>query len=157
MTLTLTSPAFVDGGDFPANYSCNGRDVNPPLAISGVSGQAVSLALLVDDPDAAKEPAGSGKTFDHWVLYDIPAIDQEIAEDSIPANCKPGKNSRGSVEYVGPCPPTFRHKYFFRLLELNCKLNFDSQPTKAEVEGAAKGHIINETVLTAYYEQPQKA
>lgn len=156
MTLALTSGAFTNNSDIPADYTCNGREVSPPLKISGVSDKAKSLVLILDDPDAAKEPAGNGTTFDHWILYNIPPVDQEIAEGSTPNGSELGKNSEGSGTYIGPCPPTFRHAYFFRLLELDCKLSFDSPPTKAEVEKAAQGHVINEVTLTSYYEQPHK-
>lgn len=153
MALKLSSPAFTDSGDFPADFTCNGRNVSPPLAISGVPQSASSLVLLFDDPDAAKEPAGNGSTFDHWVAYNMPANDQEITEDTIPKESELGKNSMGSSKYIGPCPPTFRHEYIFRLIALDKNLDFTNQPTKSEVEVAMRGHIIEETKLVSYYEQ----
>lgn len=155
MALQLTSPTFKDDGVFPADFTCNGRNVSPPLVISGVPSNADSLVLLFDDPDAAKEPAGNGTTFDHWVAYNIPAQDQEIAENNIPPGAEVGKNSMGNTSYTGPCPPSFRHKYVFRLFALDTKLSFASPPTMSDVEVAAKGHVIEKVNLTAYYEQPK--
>jgi Raf kinase inhibitor-like YbhB/YbcL family protein len=156
MALQLTSAKFNNDGNFPVDYSCNGRNVNPPLKISGVSKDAVSLVLIFDDPDAASEPAGNGQTFDHWIVYNLPAVDQEIAEDTVPINSKLGQNSLGDERYTGPCPPTFRHKYFFRLMELDCRLNFPTVPTKAEIETAVVGHIIEKTDLISYYAQTRR-
>jgi Raf kinase inhibitor-like YbhB/YbcL family protein len=154
MALQLASPAFMNGGTFPVDYTCNGRNVNPPLTISNVPKGAASLALIFDDPDAANEPAGRGSTFDHWIIYNLLAADQAIAEDSVPDGCAQGKNSLGGSNYIGPCPPTFRHEYVFRLLALDCRLNFTSQPVKAEIEAATDGHVIGEARLIAYYQQP---
>ena len=156
MTLQLESSAFTNGGNIPIDYTYNGRNVSPPLKISGVPRGSASLILILDDPDAANEPAGSGKTFDHWLVYNIPAVDQEIAEDSVPNGCELGKNSTGRSDYIGPCPPTFRHKYVFRLFALDCRLDFASPPSKDEIENAINGHVIEKIEIVAYYKQPGK-
>lgn len=154
MTLQLSSPAFIPGGTIPAVYTCNGQNINPPLNISGVPKNAKSLVLVFDDPDAAKEPAGSGNTFDHWLIYNIPPNTQQIAEDSVPSGGQFGKNSAGNEKYIGPCPPSFKHKYVFCLLALDITLNLDNSPAKAQIEQAAQRHVIEQTELIAYYEQP---
>lgn len=156
MALRLISTRFEEGGTFPSQYTCNGQNISPPLNISGVPDGAKSLALIFDDPDAAKEPAGSGKTFDHWIIYNIPPVDQDIPEATAPAQAKLGKNSRGTGQYIGPCPPTFRHEYSFRLMALDSQLELGELPTRAEVEQAAQGHVIAEANLRAYYEQPPR-
>jgi len=154
MALKLSSTVFTNGGDFPNDFTCNGRNISPPLAISGVPQNSSSLVLIFDDPDAAKEPAGNGSTFDHWVVYNMPTSMRDIIEDSVPNGSKLGKNSMGSSKYIGPCPPTFRHEYILRLFALDNKLNFTNQPTKSEVETAMQRHIIEETKLVSYYKQP---
>jgi phosphatidylethanolamine-binding protein (PEBP) family uncharacterized protein len=52
MTLSLTSSAFVEGGEIPTRYTCEGQGVSPPLAWSELPSGTRSLALIVDDPDA---------------------------------------------------------------------------------------------------------
>lgn len=153
MPLRLTSPVIEEEGDFPADYTCNGRNVSPPLVISGVPAGARSLVLIFDDPDAAREPAGRGVTFDHWVLYNIPPADQEIAEASVPSGALAGKNGRGTGDYVGPCPPTFRHAYHFYLFALDNQLQLSELPSKEEVLQALQGHVVEQDELIAYYEQ----
>jgi phosphatidylethanolamine-binding protein (PEBP) family uncharacterized protein len=51
-TMQLTSTAFNSGAPIPAKYTCEGKDVSPPLKWSGVPAEAKSLALIADDPDA---------------------------------------------------------------------------------------------------------
>lgn len=154
MSLQLTSPAFQLDGRIPIDYTCNGRNVSPPLSIAGVPEDAGSLVLIMDDPDAAKEPAGSGKTFNHWVLYNIDPVDQEIEENTLPASARAGNNSRGGTGYIAPCPPTFPHAYYFRLFAVDSKLQLPDGSSKQDILKVIKGHIIEETELVAYYEQP---
>ena len=71
MTLSLTSPAFAEGGEIPTRYTCEGQDVSPPLAWSEPPGGTKSLALIVDDPDAP-DPKAPKMTWVHSVLYDLP-------------------------------------------------------------------------------------
>lgn len=52
MNFKITSDSFDNGGEIPTQYTCQGRDVSPPLSWSGVPDGARSLALIVDDPDA---------------------------------------------------------------------------------------------------------
>ena len=50
--MKLLSPDFSDGGNIPERFTCEGMDVSPTLRIDGVSKEAKSLVLVVDDPDA---------------------------------------------------------------------------------------------------------
>jgi len=52
MTMILTSTAFTHNGEMPSLYTCDGRDISPPLAWKDVPDGAKSLVLIVDDPDA---------------------------------------------------------------------------------------------------------
>src|SRR3989344_1764542 len=81
--MNLKSSAFANGGEIPSKYTCDGENINPPLEISGVPKNAVSLILIVDDPDAIK-PAG--KVWDHWIVWNIAPDVKNIDEDSIPEN-----------------------------------------------------------------------
>ena len=61
MALKISSSAFADGGAIPKKYTCQGDDLSPPLAFSGVPDRTQSLALIVDDPDAP-DPAEDQET-----------------------------------------------------------------------------------------------
>ena len=79
MTFKITSPAFADNAAIPAKYTCEGEDVSPPLAWSGVPAGTKSLVLIVDDPDAP-DPKAPQRTWVHWVLYDLPPTAAGLAE-----------------------------------------------------------------------------
>src|SRR5205085_2439655 len=71
MTIKLTSSAFQEGGMIPAQYTCDGKNISPPLAWNDVPADVKTLALIADDPDA---PRG---TWVHWVSYNLPAATKE--------------------------------------------------------------------------------
>ena len=79
MSIMITSPAFSHDGSIPAVYSCDGKDISPELNWSNIPGNAKSLVLIVDDPDAP-DPAAPKMTWVHWVLYNIPATAAGLAE-----------------------------------------------------------------------------
>ena len=158
-SLTLTSSAFTHGGTIPEMYTCDGVNINPPLTISGIPEGTKSLALIVDDPDIPqvfKDQRGID-SFDHWTVYNLPPDTTEILEGSVVGSV--GLNSRGEGEsaYTGPCPPTeyepTEHRYFFKLYALSGTLNFIKAPTKAEVEQAINGMVIQQAELVGLYDR----
>jgi Raf kinase inhibitor-like YbhB/YbcL family protein len=151
--LQITSPAFKNGESIPSKYTADGQDINPPLAISGVSMDAKSLVLIMDDPDAATDPKGPGKTFDHWVLFNIEPTVTKIDENSVPAGAIQGENGMGESAYIGPAPPTGTHTYFFRLYELSDRLNLDQTATKEDVLTALKPLLLNQAELVGTYQR----
>jgi hypothetical protein len=158
-TMKLTSTAFGENQSIPKLYTCEGKDVSPPLAWSGVPANAKSLALIVDDPDAP-DPAAPRMTWVHWVLYDIPASAQGLAEGvatgALPKGTREGVNDWQRTGYGGPCPPVGRHRYFHKLYALDTELPDLKKPTKAALEQAMKGHIIAQTQLIATYEKGKR-
>ena len=157
--LVLTSPAFRDGETIPSQYTCDGADLVPPLAWSGVPAQARSLALIIDDPDAP-DPAAPKRTWVHWVVYAIPPSASGIAEGGggakLPAGSKEGVNDWKRTAFGGPCPPIGRHRYFHKLYALDVELKELNAPTKAELEAAMRGHVLASAVLVGTYERAQK-
>lgn len=138
--MRISSPAFENNQAVPERFSCRGRDINPGLKIEGVPAAARSLVLIVDDPDA---PTG---TFVHWVVYDIPALTVDIREGSVPGI--QGTNSAGKDGYMGPCPPSGTHRYFFKVYALDTTLSLKQRPVdKQAVESAMAGHILDSTQL----------
>jgi len=152
MTFKLTSTAFPHDGEIPAKYTCEGDDVSPPLAWSGVPANAKSLALIVDDPDAP-DPAAPQMTWVHWVVYNVSPAVTGLPEASrkLPAGALDGLNDWGRTGYGGPCPPIGRHRYFHKLYALDAVLPDLRKPTKAKLEAAMKGHVIAEARLVGTY------
>lgn len=153
--MKLTSPAFTHEGVIPSLFTCDGENINPELHMSDVPEAAMSLVLLMDDPDvpAAIRPE---QMWDHWVMFNIPTTTTIIEQGSNPAGTA-GANTRGDLAYGGPCPPTEHqpttHRYFFKLYALDCMLDLPEGASKAEVEAAMKGHVLEETVLLGCYDR----
>ena len=145
ISLTVSSSAFIDGGEIPIQYTCDGENISPPLSWSGVPVDAQSLAMIADDPDA---PVG---TFVHWVLYDLPPDVNSLSEGIVGVGTE-GVNSFGETGYGAPCPPKgSTHRYFFKLYALDKPLNLDSGATKDDVEQSMKGHILVQGELMGKY------
>ncbi len=142
--LQITSPAFGHNQMIPQKYTCQGEDVNPPLAITGVPEGTKSFTLIIDDPDA---PGGN---WDHWLIYNI-APAPIIEEDSVPGTQT--TNDFGRVHYGGPCPPSGTHRYFFKLYALDAELSFSGLPSKQELEKAMEGHVLAKAELMGLYQK----
>lgn len=155
-SVTLRSPAFAEGGDIPAKYTCEGRDVSPPLAWAGLPAGTKSVALIVDDPDAP-DPALPKRTWVHWVVYDLPPSSTGLQEDvkapDLPSGGRMGKNDWGKASYGGPCPPVGRHRYFHKLYALDVALPDLREPTKADLEKAMRGHVLATGQLVGHYQK----
>jgi Raf kinase inhibitor-like YbhB/YbcL family protein len=156
MSLVLTSAAFAAQGAIPTLHTCEGRDVSPPLAWTGVPAGAQSLALIVDDPDAP-DPKAPKTTWVHWVLYNLPpsstGLAEGVASAALPAGTREGRNDWKRTGYGGPCPPVGRHRYFHKLYALDVLLPDLGPATKADVEAAMKGHVLAQAELVGMYQK----
>ncbi|MDD5083236.1 MAG: YbhB/YbcL family Raf kinase inhibitor-like protein [Dehalococcoidales bacterium] len=151
MTLSITSPAFGDGDEIPAKYTCQGEDVSPPLAWDEPPAGTRSFAMIMDDPDAP------GGTYTHWIMFNLPADSRQLAE-AVPVQAEltggalHGENSAGRTGYSGPCPPAGRaHRYQFTLYALSQVLDLKAGVTKSQVRDAMLGHILAWGQLTGTY------
>ncbi len=147
MTLHVSSSAFSEGQPIPEKYSCDGRNLSPPLKWDGAPEKTKSLAIIADDPDA---PSG---TFTHWVLYDLPAKTSELKEGASGAG-KEGVNSFKKMGYSGPCPPpNGAHRYVFHVYALDIDSVGKAGLSKQDVSAAMKGHVLAEGQLIGKYKR----
>jgi Raf kinase inhibitor-like YbhB/YbcL family protein len=144
-SLKVTSSAFSDGGKIPKKYTCDNSNVSPPLRIANLPKAVKSLALIVDDPDAP------GRTWTHWLLWNIDPKATEIRENSVPQDAVQGTSDFGNARYGGPCPPSGAHRYYFKAYALDAALSLPSSAKKAAVEKAMAGHIIAKGSLMGTY------
>ena len=156
---TLASPAFAEGAPIPLRYSDYGEGVSPPLAWQAVEG-AVSYALVMEDPDAAKP-----KPFVHWVAWNIAGSMTTLPEGidtqprlTDPEDMRQGRNSRGSTGYFGPRPPvgTGIHHYHFQLFALDTMLDVDPGADRDTLLSKMQGHVLGKARLVGTYAAPAK-
>lgn len=144
MKLQVSSKSFSAGADIPKKYTCDGQNISPELAWENLPDGTISVAVLLEDPDAP------GGTFTHWLMYDLPLGMQTVAEGvpaagEIPGGGLQGLNDFGKVGYGGPCPPPGRpHRYIFRVLALDKTLGLPSRASKDSVQQAMRGHLLAE-------------
>ena len=67
----------------PVRHTCQGDNVNPPLYIRDVPEAAVTLVLIMEDPDVPRHLRADGM-WDHWLVWDMPADTQVIPEGTVP-------------------------------------------------------------------------
>ena len=143
--LKVTCSAFTDGGMIPQKYTCNGRNVNPPLVVENVPEGAKTLVLIVDDPDAANG------TWNHWLVWNMDRKTSKIEEDSVPSNAVQGANDFKKTQYGGPCPPSGTHRYFFRVYALDVVLELAGGSGRSSLDDSMKGHILSQGELMGKY------
>jgi Raf kinase inhibitor-like YbhB/YbcL family protein len=150
-TLQIESDAFRAEGTIPHLYTCDGEDLSPPLSWSEPPAGTQSLALVCVDPDA---PAG---TWDHWVLFNIPAATRSLpegisADPVVEGLGTHGSNSWRRLGYGGPCPPQgATHRYIFKLYALDTSLELDPGASRKDLEKIVQGHILAEGQLLGNY------
>ena len=151
--MNLTSTAFREGEPIPQQFTCEGQNISPGLAWSEAPKESKSFAVVLHDPDAPR-PNG----FVHWVVYNIPATVNSIAQNapanaSVPELGMQGRNDSGKVGYMGPCPPSGKHRYFFRLYALRSRLDLPPSATYKEVIDTMEGRVIEQAELMGTYEK----
>ena len=162
--MKLTSSAFSDGGEIPRECGYKNGNKMPNLAISGLPEGTISLALIMDDPDAM---GAVGKVWVHWVVWHIIPEENDYASGTRHDEIEnlfmdhsegtdryyEGMTDFGECGYGGPAPPDKRHTYVLKLYALDCKelTCADGKATKADLEKAMEGHIIEQTQLTGTY------
>ncbi|MEK7132025.1 MAG: YbhB/YbcL family Raf kinase inhibitor-like protein [Patescibacteria group bacterium] len=148
--MRLNSPEFKNGELIPPLYTCDGEDVNPELHLHDVPKLAVSLALIVDDPES---PSGNWL---HWCIWNIDVATKIIERDSVPLGAVEGETDFSEVGYGGPCPSFGEHEYRFTIYALDIKLDLVSGAPRHAVDEAMVGHIISETALFGRYQRISK-
>lgn len=149
----LTSSAFEHDAPLPRRYTSDGEGLSPPMTWTGTPPNTQELVLVCDDPDAE-----SG-VFTHWLVYGIAPEVTELPE-AIPADALietdelslvQGRNEFDEVGYTGPAASEDDggpHRLFFRLFALDTELReLPPGVSRDELRTAAKGHIIEQTVL----------
>lgn len=144
-TVTLTSPAFADGGELPVRFTCDGAGAWPPLGWRDGDRTASAWALVVDDPDAP------GGTFVHWVLLDIPPATRSVEPGATPAGSVRAHNSAGGVGYTPPCPPGGRHHYRFTVYALKSRTGLaDGAPLDRALEAIRSAAVERGRLVGTY-------
>lgn len=156
-SLVLESSAFDNGGLIPALYTCDEKQVSPPLSISGVPDGTESFVLIMEDRDVPKSLQPDG-TYLHWAVFNIPANTRSIAVGEVVG--VRANSGNGVAGYVGPCPGTTleprEHRYFFDLYAIDTVIQAPEGADPVRMQASMKGHILNKATLMGRYERREK-
>ena len=151
MPLKLMTGAFAQGAVIPKLHTGEGADLSPALEWTDPPAGTGSFAFIVDDPDA---PAG---TWNHWLLWDIPAATRNLAQGFRPLQTGvSGNNDFGKPGYGGPMPPAGHgpHRYYFKLYALDVpSLGLAAGARRADLDRALRGHILSEAQCMGRYQR----
>ena len=147
-TLEFSIPGIDDGGTIPVEFTCDGDEISPILTIESIPEAVLSLALIVDDPDAPTE-----NPFVHWLVYNVPGNANSIADDDDTLTY--GVNDAGEEAWTGPCPPPGDgpHEYVFTLYALDRELGLDPGLDGRELAEAIDPAVLDQTAISASYER----
>lgn len=155
VTIDLMSPAFADGARLPERFTADGPGLSPPLVWGAVPPGTVSLALLVEDPDA---PALNPLV--HAVVWGLPADAGRLEEGAIRPDGAGevdgrdvGRNSYAAEGWLPPDPPTGHgpHDYVFQLFALSYRPELDANPGRSGLLDAIRGHVLGAGLLVGTY------
>lgn len=141
--MQITSPAFTHNQQMPAEYTCDGANVNPPLQFTDIPTDAQSLVLIMEDPDA--------QNWVHWTIANMDPKTTGIPQDSKPPSGQEGLTSFEKQGYGGACPPSGTHRYFFTLYALDIMLDPETIVDKTSIEEQMDRHIIAQAELIGLY------
>ncbi|MBN1814293.1 MAG: YbhB/YbcL family Raf kinase inhibitor-like protein [Anaerolineae bacterium] len=156
-SVRISSDAFVDNGNIPTEFSCEGEGISPPLKWADLPEDTQSLVLLVTDEDL---PAPGLSLFKivHWVLYNIPGdvtgLDPGVTGTELSeVGVKVGPNWSRETRYYPPCPVSERHRYVFRLYALDVDTIQPRTDNRQGVLKAMENHVIAYGELSGFYKK----
>lgn len=146
---TLKSTAFSDKGTIPTLYTCNGKNISPPLAWDNPPAKTQSFILTLSSP---------GWSFGQvylWVLFNIPPETKQLIEGAsgdLPIGTVVGSNYAYDADYFGPCPPDNNvHKYIFTIYAVDTMLDLSEGADIDDILAKSKRHILSHTQLTGTF------
>jgi Raf kinase inhibitor-like YbhB/YbcL family protein len=159
--MTLSTPAWPDGGRIPAKHAQPGHDVSPALTWSAAPEGTTGFVLIVHDVDAA---TGNG-TDDvlHWLVWNLPATTTSLGE-GIPHGPQRADGSRqisvSGPYYRGPAAPSTgpAHHYIFEIFAVDTTFDIPAvgaapAATRAAVMAAMAGHVRGKGTMVGLFKR----
>ena len=148
--IEVVSERFIERGRVRPRYTCDGANVSPDLAWSGVPADGEAIVIILDDPDA--------RGFTHWLVYDVPASVTHLPEaGELPAGGRHGQTDFGGrLGYAGPCPPRGQaHRYVLHVYAVDRVLGLEPGASRGAVLGAMEGHVVGHGSLSGLYQRAE--
>jgi phosphatidylethanolamine-binding protein (PEBP) family uncharacterized protein len=143
---SITSPAFERNGAIPAQYTCAGAGISPPLSWQKVPAHAAELFLFVIDDTTSNSSGGI-----RWVVGGIDPTSAGAAAGKLPSGGIVGTNTAGKATYSPICPAHGKSdtiEFVMYALSRKLQLSPGFQPTKAEAEYGSHKLLMGSAAVT---------
>ena len=165
--MTLSTPAFPDGGDIPIKYTQAAPGAKPgegtslPLTWANAPAATQSFVLHMHDMEAARNKTTDDQV--HWLVWNIPASAKGLPE-GVPAGAQLADGSyqfsaTGQV-YRGPGAGANgpKHHYVLELYALDIKPTVkpaaDAFETRTMLMKEIQGHLLGKAVYSGLFKRP---
>ncbi len=169
LVLSVTSPAWPDGGEVPMHNAGRGDNKSPAFEFHWSLGPTPasapetlqSYAVIFHDIENSTNK-GTTDTL-HWSAFNIPGTAKGLPEGldkgELPDGTRngPGIMARGGNpgQYFGPgAGPGPFHHYIFEFYALDTKLELPATATRDDLLKAMEGHVIGKAAYTGRFHAP---
>jgi phosphatidylethanolamine-binding protein (PEBP) family uncharacterized protein len=143
---SISSSAFERNGAIPAQYTCAGGGVSPPLSWTKVPAKAAELVLFVIDDSSAGSSGGI-----RWVVGGIDPASTGVAAGKTPPGGIAGTNTAGKAAYSPVCPAKGMSdtiEFVMYALKKTIPLSAGFQPSQAEAEYGSGKLLLGSAAVT---------
>jgi hypothetical protein len=145
-SFAITSSAFERNGAIPAEYTCAGKGISPPLSWQKVPAKAAELFLFVIDDNSAGKSGGI-----RWVVGNIDPSSTGVVAGHTPAGGIVGTNTAGAAAYSAICPAKGKSdtiEFVMYALSKKIALSPGFSPTTAEAEYGQHKLLMGQAAVT---------
>jgi phosphatidylethanolamine-binding protein (PEBP) family uncharacterized protein len=142
---SISSPAFERNGVIPAQYTCAGAGISPPLSWQKAPAKAAELVLFVIDDTSSSKSGGI-----RWVVGGIDPKSTGVAAGKVPAGGIVGANTAGKATYSPICPAKGKSdtiEFVMYALKKRISIAPGFQPSKAEAEYGSRKLLMGSAAV----------
>jgi phosphatidylethanolamine-binding protein (PEBP) family uncharacterized protein len=143
---SISSSAFERNGQIPAQYTCAGAGISPPLSWGKVPAKAAELVLFVIDDNSSGSSGGI-----RWVVGGIDPSSTGVAAGKTPAGGIVGTNTAGKAAYSPICPAKGKSdtiEFVMYALKKTIPISPGFQPSQAEADYGSGKLLMGQAAVT---------
>jgi phosphatidylethanolamine-binding protein (PEBP) family uncharacterized protein len=143
---SVSSSAFERNGAIPAQYTCAGAGISPPLSWTKVPAKAAELVLFVIDDSSSTKSGGI-----RWIVGGIDPSSTGVAAGKLPPGGIVGTNTAGKASYSPICPAHGKSdtiEFVMYALKKTIPLSPGFQPSVAEAEYGGGKLLLGQAAVT---------
>jgi phosphatidylethanolamine-binding protein (PEBP) family uncharacterized protein len=143
---SISSSAFERNGQIPAQYTCAGAGISPPLSWEKVPAKAAELVLFVIDDNSSGSSGGI-----RWVVGGIAPSSTGVAAGKVPTGGIVGTNTAGKAAYSPICPDKGKSdtiEFVMYALKKTIPISPGFQPSQAEADYGSGKLLMGQAAVT---------